>query len=186
VALRRWQAAGAEVVAEAGGCVLWVREPGTYRLTADFLLPRASPSPGVERIVVPAPIATSSAMTVVLASGTGEFTVSPPAVVLEDKTAGAERRVRLLAPPARPLAPETPISSSWPSANPGGYRGSGMSMLLALKQEYTTMRNQVYSSVCGAKSAVAIFRSLNLDRIFFISAFARVTSFDMVSEVNDV
>jgi signal transduction histidine kinase len=37
---------------------------------------------------------------VVLAAGTGEFTVSPPAVVLKDKTAGAERRVRLLAPPA--------------------------------------------------------------------------------------
>ena len=100
VALERWQAAGAEVVAEAGGYVLCVREPGTYRLTADFLLPRASPSPGVERIVVPVPIATSSAMTVVLAAGTGEFTVSPPGVVLEDKTAGAERRVRLLAPPA--------------------------------------------------------------------------------------
>ncbi|MGB2753587.1 MAG: hypothetical protein WBD75_07520 [Phycisphaerae bacterium] len=100
VALERWQAAGAEVLAEAGGYVLWVRQPGTYRLTADFLLPRASPSPGVERIVVPVPIATSSAMTVVLPAGTGEFTVSPPGVVLEDKTAGAERRVRLLAPPA--------------------------------------------------------------------------------------
>ncbi len=100
VALERWQVAGAEVVAEAGGYVLCVREPGTYRLTADFLLPRASPSPGVERIVVPVPIATSSAMTVVLAAGTGEFTVSPPGVVLEDKTAGEERRVRLLAPPA--------------------------------------------------------------------------------------
>jgi prepilin-type processing-associated H-X9-DG protein len=100
VALQRWQAAGAEVLAEAGGYVLCVREPGTYRLTADFLLPRASPSPGVERIVVPVQIATSSAMTVVLPAGTGEFTVSPPAVVLEDKTAGAERRVRLLAPAA--------------------------------------------------------------------------------------
>jgi len=36
VALQRWQASGAEVVAEAGGYILWVREPGTYRLTADF------------------------------------------------------------------------------------------------------------------------------------------------------
>ena len=45
VALERWQAAGAEVLAEAGGYVLCVRQPGTYRLTADFLLPRASRPP---------------------------------------------------------------------------------------------------------------------------------------------
>ncbi|HUS46324.1 MAG TPA: hypothetical protein VM219_09935, partial [Phycisphaerae bacterium] len=100
LALQRWQASGAEVVAEAGGYVLWVRQPGTYRLTAEFLLPRTSPSPGLERILLPIPIATSSAITVVLSAGTGEFVVSPAGVVTEDKVVGAERHVRVLAPAA--------------------------------------------------------------------------------------
>lgn len=103
VAVTAWTAPGADLVNGPDGVILWTHDPGDYRVHLRFVVPRRSPSPGVEELILPTLLAGSGEITLVLPAESGDLTTSPKAIQAADQTAGPERRLRLLLPTADAL-----------------------------------------------------------------------------------